>query len=107
MKIGERMTPVVAALSAVATLACCLPLGGATLFGVGTVFAVVGSYERWLLPLSGALLALGGALIWRSRRVCHTTSRLSVAILAFSAVIVSLVWLFPQAVAGFLANWSS
>lgn len=106
MRISERVTPVLAACSAVATLACCLPIGGASLFGLGTILVVVGTYQRWLLPLSAVLLAAGGVLTWRSR-ACHRSSRLSLGILALSAVIVLCVWLAPQTVAGLLANWGS
>lgn len=107
MRVGERVTPLLAAFSAVATLACCLPLGGAALFGLGGVLAAAGSYQQWLLPISIALLATGGGLMWRSRRVCHRTSKLSVIILGVSAAIVTVVWLFPQAVAGLLTDWFS
>lgn len=105
MKVGERLTPMLAACSAVASLACCLPIGGASLFGLGTILVVAGTYQRWLLPLSAILLAAGVALVWRSRRLCHRTSKLSLGILALSAAIVLCIWLAPQAVAGLLAHW--
>jgi hypothetical protein len=105
MRVTERLTPVAAAVSAVATLACCLPLGGAAFLGLGGVLAALGAYQQWLLPLSGVLLAIGSVQVWRTRRLCGRTSWLSVTILATSAVVVSLVAFFPQAVAGFLADW--
>lgn len=107
MRVAEKITPVMAATSAIATLACCLPLGGASALGLGTVLASLGAYQAWLLPISGMLLAVGGAQVWRTRRVCHTTSWLSVTILVVSAAVVALVWLFPQTVAGLLTDWSS
>jgi len=107
MRVTERMAPVLAAFGAVATLACCLPVAGATFLGVGSLLAVVGAYQQWLLPVSGLLLAAGGVQAWRTRRVCHRTSWLSVTILAVSAVIVALVAFFPQTVAGFLTDWLS
>jgi hypothetical protein len=105
MRVGERVTPVLAAISAVATLACCLPLGGAALLGIGGLLGALGRYQQWFLPASAVLLALGGAQMWRSRRACQRTSKLSVVILAVSAVIVLLVVLFPQTVAGLLTDW--
>lgn len=107
MSVGEKVTPVLAAMSAVATLACCLPVGGAAFLGVGGLLAVLGPYQGWLLPASGILLVLGAAQIWRSRRACQRTSKASVIILALSSVVVLIVLFFPQTVAGLLTDWLS
>ena len=107
MRIGERVTPVVAALSAISTLACCLPISGAAFMGLGGLLAAAGRYQQWLLPASGVLLAVGGALMWRSRRVCHRTSKLSLVILALSAIVVLFVMFFPQTVSGLLTDLTS
>jgi hypothetical protein len=107
MRVGERVTPIVAALSAVATLACCLPAGGAALLGIGGLLGVAAQYQEWLFPTSGVLLAVAGLLIWRSRRVCHLTSKVSLIILALSTAIVLTALLFPQTVAGVLTDWLS
>jgi hypothetical protein len=105
MRIAERVTPVLGAFSAVGTLACCLPVAGASMLGLGSLVGAVGAYQTWLLPASGILLAIGGVQIWRSRRVCQRTSKVSVFILVVSAAIVALVVFFPQSVAGFLTDW--
>ena len=105
MRVAEKITPVLGALSAVATLACCLPIAGASMLGLGSLLGVLGAYQAWLLPASGILLAVGGVQIWRSRRVCQRTSRVSVAILVVSALVVALVLFFPQSVPGFLTDW--
>ena len=105
MRVVEKVTPVLGALSAIATLACCLPIAGASMLGLGGLLGAVGAYQAWLLPISGVLLVVGGVQIWRSRRVCQRTSKVSVAILAVSALIVALVLFFPQTVAGFLTDW--
>lgn len=105
MRVVEKVTPVLGALSAVATLACCLPIAGASMLGLGGLLGAVGAYQAWLLPIAGVLLVVGGVQIWRSRRVCQRTSKVSVAILAVSALIVALVLFFPQTVAGFLTDW--
>jgi hypothetical protein len=107
MRLAERVTPVIAAASVIGTLACCLPIGGAAFLGLGGLLAAAGRYQQWLLPASGLLLAVGGALIWRTRRVCHRTSKVSLVILALSATVVVLVMLFPQTVAGLLTDWTS
>jgi len=107
MRVAEKITPVLGAFSAVATLACCLPVAGASVLGLGGLIGALGAYQAWLLPVSGLLLVAGGLQIWRSRRVCHRTSKVSVAILLVSAVIVALVLFLPQTVAGFLTDWLS
>jgi cytochrome bd-type quinol oxidase subunit 2 len=107
VRVAERLMPVMAALSAVATLACCLPVGGAALLGVGGLLGVAAQYQAWLFPASGVLLAVGGILIWRSRRTCRRSSKVSLIILALSIVIVLTVLLFPQMVAGVLTDWLS
>lgn len=107
MRVGERIAPVLAAFSALATLACCLPVGGAALLGLGGLLAALGPYQQWLLPAAGVLLALGGVLIWRSRRVCQRTSKISLVILTLSAAIVFFVVFLPQTVAGLLTDWLS
>jgi hypothetical protein len=107
MRVVEKLAPVMAAVSAVATLACCLPLGGVALLGFGGILGVAAQYQSWLLPLSGGLLLVSGVLIWRARRLCQRTSRASVIILAASALVVVLVLAFPQLVAGFLTDWLS
>lgn len=110
MKVGETASPVLAALSAVSavgTLACCLPIAGASFLGLGGLFGALGAYQQWLLPASGVCLALGTAQVWHSRRVCHRTSWVSVTILALSAVIVLLVLFAPQTVSSALADWLS
>lgn len=107
MRIGERVAPVLAAVSAVGTLACCLPIGGVAFLGLGGLLAAAGRYQQWLLPAAGLLLAVGGGLIWRSRRVCQRTSKVSLVILGLSAAVVLLVTFFPQTVAGLLSDWTS
>lgn len=107
MRIGEKITPILAAFGAVATLACCLPLAATTLFGLGGILAVAGQYQAWLLPASGLLLAVGGLQMWRSRRLCQRTSVASLIILLVSAAIVALVAFFPQTIAGLLTDWMS
>ena len=107
MRVAEKIAPVLGAFSAVGTLACCLPLGGAALLGLGSVLGVMAQYQEWLLPISGLFLVVSGGLIWRSRRICHRTSKLSLVILMLSTAVVLLVVLFPQHVAGLLTDWLS
>jgi hypothetical protein len=107
MRVAEKVTPVVGAFSALATLACCLPATGAAFLGLGSLLAALATYQEWLLPVSGLLLVVGGAQIWHTRRVCKTTSRVSLAILVVSGAVVLLVMFFPQIIAGLLTDWLS
>jgi hypothetical protein len=107
MRITEKVAPILAALSAIASLACCLPIAATTLFGMGGILAVAGQYQAWLLPASGLLLIAGGVGFWRSRRVCQRTSIASLLILLVSTAIVVLVVFFPQTIAGLLTDLTS
>jgi len=55
----------VAILSSVATIICCLPLGFAAALGAGAASAFFTTLRPWLLGLSVALLGLG---FWQQHR---------------------------------------
>lgn len=105
MRIAERITPVMGAVSAVGTLACCLPVTGAALLGFGGMLGAFAQYQEWMLPASGLCLVLSAGLMWRTRRICKRTSKISAAILALSTAVVIAVLMFPQIVAGLLTDW--
>jgi hypothetical protein len=107
MRITEKVAPVMGAVSAVGTLACCLPIGGTALLGLGGIAAAAAQYQQWLIPASTLMLATGALLTWRSRRVCQRVSKVSVIILCLSTAIVMAVLFFPQDVAGLLTDWLS
>jgi hypothetical protein len=105
MKHAEKIAPVAAALSALATLACCLPIA----FAAGTATAglalVAGSYRWWFLAASAALLLVGAVQLVRVRRTCTTRPTGSMVVLALCTAIVLFVVAFPQAIAGLIADW--
>ena len=105
MKNAEQIAPVAAALSALTTLACCLPIA----FAAGTATAGLavdaGSYRWAFLGASVILLAVGAFQLVRVRRACKTRGSGSMVILGISAVIVLLVLAFPQVIAGLIADW--
>jgi hypothetical protein len=105
VKHAEKVAPVAAAASALATLACCLPLGLAAAAATASLGAVLAEYRPWLLAGSAVLLIAGGVQLSRAQRTCATRNRRSVLVLALSASIVVLVALFPQVVAGLVADW--
>ena len=105
MKHAEKITPVAAALSALATLACCLPISFAAGTATAGLAVVAGSYKWAFVSASMILLALGSMQLVRAHRACRTRGIGSMVILGFSGVIVLLVLAFPQVIAGLLADW--
>ena len=106
MKHVEKITPVAAMLSAVATLACCLPVTFVAAAATASVGAFAAQYRSWLIGLSVVLLAVG---FWqvRTARACGRRSTVSLLIFVGSLAVVVLVLLFPQALAGLMADWVS
>jgi hypothetical protein len=95
---------VVAMLSSVATISCCLPLGFAAALGAGAASAFFTTLRPWLLGLSLVLLGLG---FWQQRRAkqCAVRGRLLGSVLLWVALVVVLgMILFPQQIAGFIAD---
>jgi len=106
MKHLEKVTPVAAALTAIATLACCLPVTFAAAAATASLSTVLAEYRSWLIGLSAVLL--GGAVIQiRYARSCGRRSSASLAIFWASLAVVALVALFPQALASLIADMVS
>ena len=105
MKHAEKVTPIAAAMTAVATLACCLPVGFAAAAATAGLAAAVASYRSWFLAASIVLLVIGAIQLAYARRTCRTKGSVSSVVLALSAAVVALVIFFPQVVAGLLADW--
>lgn len=105
MKHAEKVTPVAAALTSLATLLCCIPVGFAAAAATASVSLVVATYQRWFLGASIVLLILGLVQLQRVQRTCDTRPYASMVLFGVSAVIVLLVVLFPQVVAGIVADW--
>lgn len=105
MKHVEKATPIAAALTSLATLVCCLPMGFAAAAATAGLGMVVAAYQRWFLGASVVLLLLGMVQLQRVQRTCGRRPYGSMIVFAVSAAIVVLVVLFPQLVAGVLADW--
>ena len=105
MKRGTGISvSLVAILSSVATISCCLPLGFAVALGAGAASAFFTTLRPWLLGLSVVLLGLG---FWQQHRAkqCAVRGRLLGKVLLWAAVVVVLgMILFPQQIAGFIAD---
>ena len=105
MKHVEKVTPIAAALTSLATLVCCLPMGFAAAAATVSLSMVVATYQRWFLAASVVLLIVGAVQVQRVQRTCAPRPYGSILVLAISAAVVLLVVLFPQVVAGLVADW--
>lgn len=105
MKRGEKVAPVAAAVSAIATLACCLPVGFAAAAVTGSIGAFIEPLRLWLFGASVLLIGVGTVQVARRRTCERRAGAASIVLLAASAVIVLMVMLFPQVVAGIVADW--
>jgi hypothetical protein len=105
MKHGEKVAPVMAAVTSVATIACCLPVGFAAAAVTASLSMAVAAYQSWFLVASVLLLLVGAAQLRQTQRVCGTRSNSSLVVFGISAAIVVLVVVFPDVIAGLLADW--
>jgi hypothetical protein len=103
MRLTERLSPIAAAMSALATLACCLPLGIAGAVGALGLSVALESLRPWLIGAAVVLLAVSGVQMYRSGRTCRR-SRLSQVLFGLSGAIVLGVMFFPQTVAELMAT---
>jgi cytochrome bd-type quinol oxidase subunit 2 len=103
-KHSEKITPVVAALSAVSSLACCVPSGVAAAAGAAGLGAVIEPVSPWFIRLSIVLLAVGFVQLYRSNRTCQRRSPVNIALFLISAIVVLGVLVFPQLAAGLFAS---
>ncbi len=93
-----------AIVSSLATMACCMPLGFAGALGAAGASALVQRFRPWLLALSIALLGIG---FWQQRRarLCSVKRSYLSAVLLWTAVVfVAAMIVFPQEIAGFIAD---
>jgi hypothetical protein len=105
MKQGSIISASLGAIvSSVATMACCLPLGFAGALGAAGASAFMQRFRPWLLGLSIALLGVG---FWQQRgaKLCAVKRSYWSAVLLWTAVaLVVATIVFPQEIAGFLAD---
>lgn len=108
MKQGTGVSASVAAIvSSLATIGCCLPLGFAAALSAGVTSAFFTTLRPWLLGLSVVLLGFG---FWQQHRAkqCAVRGRwIGNTLLWAAVVVVAGMILFPQQVAGLIANLSA
>jgi hypothetical protein len=106
MKVAEKATPVAAVFAALATLACCMPLGLLGAVGLAGFTLWAAKYRVGFLGLAWILLIIGAVQIYRGRRSCRTKSRGSVITFWVALALVLFIFLFPQVIANVLAGLS-
>jgi hypothetical protein len=95
-----------AALAALAAMACCIPLGLAGAVGVLALGEMFTTLQPWFLGLAAVLLAIGAVQCFRGQRICRRrASAFSLVVLGLSAMVVVGVIVFPQFVAGWIADY--
>jgi len=82
---AERVASLGAALSAVGTLACCLPLGIPAALGLIGLSAVLAVLRPWLIAVAVVFLGIGLFSLYRGQRTCQRRSRLSMVLFSVSA----------------------
>jgi len=105
---GER-GPVLSSIAALGTLtaavSCCLPVG--TLLaaaGAAGAARVLAPLRPWLIGISVAALITGFVQMYRRSRCSLRRNPFTMGLLWIAAVFVITMLLFPQAIAGFLAD---
>jgi hypothetical protein len=105
-RYAERVTPLAAAATALAAFACCVPLGFAGALGVLALSGLFDALQPWFLTAATLLLAVSAVQLYRRRGTCQRGGRrFSLTVLWLSTAIVLLVLLFPQSVAGWIADY--
>lgn len=91
-------------VSSLATMGCCLPIGFAAALGTAGASAFFQRMRPWLLGMSILLLGVG---FWQRRKAkqCAVKRTYLSAVMLWSAVtLVVAMILFPQEIAGFIAD---
>ena len=105
MKQGTGVSAsLVAIMSSVATISCCLPIAFAGALGAGAASAFSTTLRPWLLGVSVVLLGFG---FWQQHRAkqCAVQGRLAGNVLLWAAVVLVLgMILFPQEIAAVIAD---
>ena len=103
MKHGEKIAPVAAALTGLATLACCLPVGFAAAAVTAGLSTVVATYQSWFLGASVVLLAVGLVQLNQVQNL-HPTALRIVHCVRCLCCHRATRHAFPQVIAGMLAD---
>lgn len=98
------IAPIAAVMSALATLACCLPWGIGAALGALGLSVFLARFQLELTVLAVVLLGVGLVQMLRLRRTCRRSSRVEMALWWIAAAVVLAVVLFPEWIAALLAS---
>jgi len=104
-KLPAAIPSVGAALASLLTLACCLPVGILAGFGLAGAAVFLAEARTWLLVMSAGLLGWSFYQLRRGWQCGARPSVVNLVLLGLATVIVVFVLLFPQVIAGWLADW--
>jgi hypothetical protein len=104
MKPATKVMPVAAAVTALSTLACCLPIGLSAAIGVAGLAVAIEPYRHFFVIASVIFLAVGLFQLYRFKQTCRKGTRSGIAAFSIAAIIVLGVSLFPQVVAVVVAD---
>ncbi len=96
-----------AMVSSLLTLGCCLPLPFLGAAGLAGASVFLSAARPWLLGLSVLLLGAGFFQVYRGMKCRARQSRIALVLLGLAAVLIVFLVLFPQVLAGLLADISS
>jgi hypothetical protein len=96
-----------AIVTSLLTLGCCLPLAFLGAVGVAGSSVFFTRAQPWLLALSVILLGIGFIQVYRGVRCRVRQSKTAIALLGLATICVVLLLLFPQVIAGVLADIAS
>src|SRR5713226_5358648 len=102
---GLVMSSIAAVGSLIAAMSCCLPVG-TFLVAAGSAGAarILAPLRPWLFAVSIAALILGFVQAYGRSHCSLRRNPVSIGLLWISAALVLVMLLFPQAIAGFLAD---
>lgn len=103
---AENIAPVTAVVSALASLACCLPWGIAGLLGAFGIGMSLERHRPWLITLSVILLTFGGYSLIQTTRSCRRVRVGPTILIVFCMVLVLAIAAFPDWVARFMVEHS-
>jgi hypothetical protein len=104
-RVSERLVPVGATVSALATVLCCLPLPFAGAVGLAGLSVAITPFRFWLIGLAAVLLGVGFLQIYRQPPACRRRSTVSTVVVWGSAIVVAVVLLLPQLLPTLVADW--
>jgi hypothetical protein len=95
-----------AMVTSLLTLGCCLPLPFLGAAGLAGASVFLSAARPWLLGLSVILLGAGFFQVYRGMKCRARQSRIALVLLGLAAGLVVFLLLFPQMLAGLLADIS-